>query len=192
MLRGVSLYSFNPDGTLRFFIEAARAQIEPDGDWDLSGVLRKQVQSGQVATDNPASLRWTPFLSTRQLHLLAMPPETMPPVALFAYVRELKHQHQQALLYEQTFWSMVAIPISLLGMVLISAPFVFGAQRSGSAGRQILIGALIGIVFLLIQQITGYLGLLLDINPAVSALTPSVVLLGLSAWLLERGHQRLA
>jgi lipopolysaccharide export system permease protein len=155
-------------------------------------VLRKQIQNGQIATDRPASLRWTPFLSTSQLHLLAMPPETMPPIALFAYVHELKRQHQQALLYEQTFWSMVAIPISLLGMVLIAAPFVFGSQRSGSAGRQILIGALIGIVFLLIQQITGYLGLLLDLNAAFSALAPSVLLLGLSAWLLERGHQRIA
>jgi lipopolysaccharide export system permease protein len=191
-LRGVSLYSFNPDGTLIFYVQAAHARIEPDGGWVLSDVLRKQVQNGQVETDHPDSFAWTPFLSTKQLHLLAMPPETMPPVALFAYVQALKRQHSPALRYEQTFWGMVAIPISLIGMVLIAAPFVFGSQRSGSAGRQILIGTLLGIVFLLVQQITGYLGLLLQFNPAVSALAPSVLLLGLGVWLLERGHQRLA
>ena len=191
-LQGINLYRINPDGTLQSAIQAAQARIAPDGSWALTGIVRDQVQNGQIATDQPARLVWTPFLSTRQLRLLAMPPQTMPPVALYAYVRQLKQEHAQARLYEQTFWSMVAIPISLIGMVLIAAPFVFGPQRSGSAGRQILIGALLGIVFLLVQQITGYLGLLLDFNPAFSALAPSLALLALGAWLLARGHEHLA
>jgi lipopolysaccharide export system permease protein len=191
-LQGIALYRFNADGTLQSTIEAGQARIAPDGSWALSAITRSQVQNGQITTDQPASLDWTPFLSTQQLRLLAMPPQTMPPVALYAYVRQLKQEHAQARLYEQTFWSMVAIPISLIGMALIAAPFVFGPQRSGSAGRQILVGALIGIVFLLFQQITGYLGLLLDLNPAFSALAPSLALLAFSAWLLGRGHERLA
>ena len=191
-LQGINLYRINPDGTLQSAIQAAQARIAPDGSWALTGIIRDQVQNGQITTDQPARLVWTPFLSTRQLRLLAMPPQTMPPVALYAYVRQLKQEHAQARLYEQTFWSMVAIPISLIGMVLIAAPFVFGPQRSGSAGRQILIGALLGIVFLLVQQITGYLGLLLDFNPAFSALAPSLALLALGAWLLARGHEHLA
>ncbi len=191
-LRGVNLYSFNPDGTLQCFVQANHAEIEPNGDWKLTGLIRKQIRDGQVTTDAPASLDWTPFLSTRQLHLLATPPETMPPIALFAYVRALQRQHSPSLLYAQAFWSMVAIPISLLGMALIAAPFVFGSQRTGNAARQMLIGALLGIVFLLVQTITGYLGLLLGLNAAVAALAPSILLLALSAWLLERGHERLA
>jgi lipopolysaccharide export system permease protein len=190
-LQGIALYRFNADGTLQSTIEASQARIAPDGGWALSAITRSQVQNGQIATDHPAQLNWVPFLSTQQLRLLAMPPQTMPPVALYAYVRQLKQQHAQTRLYEQTFWSMVAIPISLIGMALIAAPFVFGPQRSGSAGRQILIGALLGIVFLLVQQITGYLGLLLDLNPAFSALGPSLALLALGAWLLGRGHEHL-
>ncbi len=190
-LRGISLYGFNPDGTMRFYLQARQAQIAPDGNWILSDVLRKEIQNGAITTDHPTRLDWTPFLTTRQLHLLAMPPETMPPIALFAYVRALDRAHQPSLRYAQSFWSMLAIPVALVGMALIAAPFVFGAQRSGSAGRQILVGMLLGIVFLLIQQITGYLGLLLQLDPAVSALTPAVALLGLGAWLLERGHQSL-
>lgn len=191
-LQGINLYRINPDGTLQSAIQADQARIAPDGSWALTGIIRAQVQNGQITTDQPARLVWTPFLSTQQLRLLAMPPQTMPPVALYAYVRQLKQEHAQARLYEQIFWSMVAIPISLIGMALIAAPFVFGPQRSGSAGRQILIGALLGIVFLLVQQITGYLGLLLDFNPAFSALAPSLALLALGAWLLARGHEHLA
>lgn len=190
-LHGVTIFSFGPGGTLRSLIQAEDAAPRPDGTWKLSGVTRNVITSGQAATDHPATLNWKPILSTRQLKLLAIPPETMPPLALYAYVRQLKHQHQEAQVYEQTFWSMVAIPLSLIGMALIAAPFVFGPQRSGGAGRQIVIGALLGMVFLLVQQITGYLGLLLAVNPAFSALAPSILLVVLGGWLQERNHIRL-
>ncbi len=190
-LHGVAIFTFGPEGTLTSLVQADNAMPQPDGSWTLSDVTRNLITAGQTVRDNPATLSWKPFLTTRQLQLLAIPPETMPPLALYTYVRQLKQQHQEALVYEQTFWSMVAIPLSLIGMALISAPFVFGPQRSGGAGRQIVIGALLGMVFLLVQQITFYLGLLLAVNPAVSALAPSILLLVLGGWLLERDHVKL-
>ena len=191
-LTGIGLYTLAPDGTLLSFIAADRATIEPDGRWALTGVIRKQIRDSGTITDFPGLLLWKPFISPRQLQLLTMPPQMMPPLTLFAYVHALKRQHQQAILYAQAFWSMVAVPIALFGMALIAAPFVFGTRRSGTAGRQILVGGLIGIVFLLVQQIIGYLGILLALDPAASALAPSVVLAGSGAWLLDRGHERLA
>lgn len=191
VLHGVSIFTFKPKGELHSFIEADTAEPQPDGTWKLSGVTRDVIANGQTQEDTPASLSWTPFLTTKQLKLLALPPETMPPLALYSYVRLLKHQHQEALRYEQSFWNMVAIPLSLIGMAIIAAPFVFGPQRSGGAGRQIVIGALLGMVFLLVQQITGYLGLLLAVNPAFTALAPSILLLLLGGWLLERNHIKL-
>lgn len=190
-LHQVSIFNFGPDGALRSLIQADNAVPQPDGSWALSGVTRNLITNGQTQTQTLPTLSWKPFLSTQQLQLLAIPPETMPPLALYSYVHQLKQQHQEALVYEQTFWSMVAIPVSLIGMALIAAPFVFGPQRSGGTGRQIVIGALLGMVFLLVQEITFYLGLLLAVNPAVSALAPSVVLLLLGGWLLERQHLRL-
>jgi lipopolysaccharide export system permease protein len=185
-LRGLSAYSFNPDGTLQTYLQASRAQIKANGPWVLSDVLRKHVQGGRIVTEHSTSLNWNPFLSSRQLRLLAMPVGTMPPVALYIYVQQLKRLHEPAELFDQAFWGMVAIPFSLIGMVLIGAPFVFGSQRAGSAGRQIVIGSLLGIVFVLGQQISGYIGLLFDFSPAICALAPSVLLLGLSLWLLDR------
>ena len=61
MLHGVSLYAFDPSGGLRLYIQAARAQIAPGGSWTLSGVIRKTLHNGQIQTDRPASLDWTPF-----------------------------------------------------------------------------------------------------------------------------------
>lgn len=190
-LRGLSVYSFGPDGTLENYLQAERAQIEPDRHWLLTDVLRKYPQGGRIVTDHLQSLNWTPFLSERNLQLLALPVGSMPPVALYRYVRHLKRLDEPTQLYEQAFWSMVAIPLSLIGMTLIAAPFVFGSQRAGTAGRQIVVGALLGIIFVLGQQITGYVGLLLDLHPAFFALAPSVLLLVLGVWMMDRGETGL-
>lgn len=191
-LLGVEIYVFDDDGALQTSLQAARADIEPDGTWLLTGVRRTRLVAAQFVADQPAAVPWHAFLSARQVRLLTLPPETMPPVALYEYIQQLGRLHQQALRYQQIFWTMVSIPLSIIGMVLISAPFVFGSQRSASAGKHLLVGTILGIVFLLTQQITGYLGLLLEMNPMVSALAPSLLLLGLGARLLQRGHERLA
>ncbi len=191
MLLGIEIYDFDDDGTLQTYLHADRATIEPNGTWLLTGVQRTQVISSQFVTEQLPSTPWNSFISARQVQLLTLPPETMPPIALYEYIQQLKQLHQQAIRYKQQFWTMVSIPLSIIGMVLIAAPFVFGSQRSASAGRQLLIGTILGIVFLLSQQITGYLGLLLDLNPALSALAPSLLLLGIGWYLLQRAHDTL-
>jgi lipopolysaccharide export system permease protein len=45
---------------------------------------------------------------------------------------------------------------------------------------------MIGIVFSLVQQITTYLGLLLNLNPALTATVPSVLLMALALYLFRR------
>lgn len=185
LMHGISIFTFAPNGALTSYISADSAIPQEDGTWELSGVTRYNIKNMQTNMSFQNHMVWKPFITTRQLNLLLLPPETMPPLALYAYIRELKHQHQKALIYEETFWNMVALPLSLLGMTLIAGPFVFGLQRSGGAGRQLLIGALIGMSFILIQQITGYFGLLLALRPALCALAPSLLLLAIGLWCLE-------
>lgn len=178
-IHGISIFTFTQQRTLKSMIEAESATVKPDDTWQLNNVSLRTVINGQITSTSVKTLTWKPFLTTRQLNLLSLPPQTMPPLALYHYVRQLRHQHQGALIYQQTFWNMIAVPFAIIGMTLIASPFVFGSQRSSSAGRQIIIGALIGMSFILTQQITSYLGLLLAISPAFSALAPSILLLAI-------------
>ena len=54
----------------------------------------------------------------------------------------------------------------MLAMILIAAAFIFNSVRARGAGQQIIIGGIIGVGFLFLQQITSYLVLLLDLDPA--------------------------
>jgi lipopolysaccharide export system permease protein len=75
---------------------------------------------------------------------------------------------------------------------MIAIPFAFESPRRQSYGSQIMIGAAIGIVFSLSQQIADHLALLLALNPALSALAPSLLLMALALHLLCRAYNPVA
>ena len=182
----IDVYEFNANGTLAQYLHADRADLRPDGRWLLADVIRKRLLNGVFQTSRLAALDWQPFLSPRQTQLLRLPPDSMPPIALYQYIRSLRQRHLQALLYEQEFWLKVDLPLLTIAMVLISFVFVFRPSRTQNTGSQIAIGAGFGVVCSLGQEIAGNLNLVLGLNPAVAALAPSVLLMVLAASLFRR------
>jgi lipopolysaccharide export system permease protein len=182
----IYVYEFAPSGELQTLIQADHAEVRPDGTWLLEGVSRKQFSTSAVKTERLQSLPWRAFLRPRQASLLTLPPESMQPVELYQYVRELQRRHQPVARYAQELWTKINLPLAIAAMIMTAAPFVFGTLRKQSIGQYVMIGTMIGIVFSLIQQITLYVGQLLDVSPALTATLPSIVLMALAAYLFRR------
>jgi len=182
----IYLYEFTVSGELQTLIQADHAEVRPDGTWLLEGVSRKLFSDNRIETDRLSSLAWRPFLRPRQASLLILPPESMQPIELYQYVRELGRRQQPAGPYAQALWAKIDIPLAMAAMIMIAVPFVFGPLRTQGTGQRMIIGAMIGIVFSLIQQITTYLGQLLNLSPALTATVPSVLLMALALYLFRR------
>ena len=182
----IYLYEFAESGQLQTLIQADHAEVRPDGTWLLEGVSRKQFGSGNIETDRLQSLPWHSFLRPRQASLLTLPPESMQPVELYQYVRELQRRNQPVARYAQELWTKIDLPLAFAAMIMTAAPFVFGTLRKQSIGQYVMIGTMIGIVFSLLQQITLYLGQLLNVSPALTATAPSIVLMALAVYLFRR------
>lgn len=185
---GIDIYAFAADGSLSRIVHAKRAELRPDGTWLLAGVRRKIIAGSTVRSERLASLPWRPFLSSAQIRLLRLPPAAMPPVGLFRYVRHLRRENLPGLRYEQALWRQISLPLSMVAMILASAPFVFAPARNQGVGQKIAIGAVIGVVFSLVRQLSGHLTFLLDLAPAVTALAPPLLLI-LSAYLYQRANR---
>ncbi len=174
---GIDIYAFKDDNSLASLIHADKAVIGRDGTWLLSGVSRKHVEQSILRTDRLMSLSWHSFLSPQQLRFLNLPIDSIPPVALYAHIQTLERLHESATRYQEAFWAKVSIPVSIIAMILIVTPFLFGAVRLQNMARSLTLGVGFGIVFSLVQQILGHLGLLLNLNPALTALTPPLAVL---------------
>jgi lipopolysaccharide export system permease protein len=183
--RDIGIYTFAADGELKSFTHADSATID-DRNWRLNDVVRTQLLTPEVQTEHLATLPWPSFLSSHQVQLLILPPDSMPPLELYRYIHDLKRENHQAARLEQAFWTKVSIPLSMAAMVMVAVPFVFGPPRARSAGQRIAIGAAVGIVFSLTQQLTSLTGLLLDLSPAFAAMAPSALLLAFTFYLSRR------
>jgi lipopolysaccharide export system permease protein len=182
----IYLYEFAASGELLEFTQADHAEVRPDGTWLLEDVSIKRFSGTRIETDRLASVLWHSFLRPRQASVLILPADSMQPIELYQYVRDLERRGQPAARYAQELWAKIDIPLAMAAMILIAAPFVFGPLRSQGTGQRMMIGTMIGIVFSLVQQITTYLGQLLNLNPALTATTPSVLLMALALYLFRR------
>jgi len=68
----------------------------------------------------------------------------------------------------------------------MAIPFVFGPLRVVSAGWRTMVGAMVGIAFHLSNQIAGNVGLLFELHPAVTTMTPVAAVLGVAIVLLRK------
>ena len=122
------------------------------------------------------------------IEVISIKPKSLSAWGLYKYVNYLKENELNSSSYEMVLWSKIILPFSTGVMVFLSIPFVFGSLRSVGVGQRILIGTLIGIGFYIINQMFSYVGLVYKVNPALSAILPTVVFFALGIRMLRRIH----
>jgi lipopolysaccharide export system permease protein len=151
---------------------------------DDQGRLQKflHARQGSVQDNN----QWLLELSAEQVGILELPPDSLSISDLYDYVRGLKERGQNAERYALSFWQKISLPLTNLAMMLVALTFIFGHRREITAGRRIILATTVGIVLYLLNQIIGYLGLLLNLHPALTTIGPVLIIFCLSLWLLGR------
>lgn len=184
-LGGITIYSFDDQHHLQRMLVAHTADYR-DGRWVLHDILSNTLSWDGVSSRHIASEPWETRLSPDLLGVVTVKPNTLSIAGLYDYVKYLRENGLDAAVYEQALWGKLAAPLVTGVMVFLSLSFVFGPLRSVSIGHRILVGTLVGIGFHLSNQMFGYLGLVAGINPALSALLPLLLALGLGIWLIRR------
>lgn len=186
---GIDLYEFKPDGQLRISIHANHAEVGNNSrKWSLIDVTYKELIDGNMVSQHLPELDMGPFWSRDELPVLTMSTAGMSLSGLFEYIRHLADTGQRTERFELAFWRKITIPLAAGIMVLLATPI--GAEpnprRRTAFGRRIAIGSIIGIIFYLGTRIIHSTGLLLELNIALITLSPILILLAASVFLLYR------
>lgn len=181
----LDIYEGDEKGGLRAFIHAREADIHSNKRWVLKDIRKKVIEEQRITTYNLPTMDLNSFLSTEQVNILALPPDSLSPSDLYQYIQALRQRGQNADTYVLALWQKLAVPLTTGAMVLLSLPFVFGPPREKSIGLRITVGAMVGIGFYLANQIIGYMGLLLELHPALTTLAPVAAILWIALWRLR-------
>ncbi|MBL8314611.1 MAG: LPS export ABC transporter permease LptG [Rubrivivax sp.] len=194
-MSGIRIYEFDPTGHLSTRIEANEARVGEGGTWTLSHARtmhwpapRAEAPSA-LRVEQHATLKWPSTLTLGMVTAAVLPVGTMTTAELWRFSRHLSTQEQAAEGHQIQFWKRALYPLACLVMVALALPFAYTHARAGSVSLKVFGGIMLGISFVLLNNLAGHMGLLRGWTPWVAAATPSLIYLGLSmaafAWLVR-------
>jgi len=195
-LEGIRIFEQDSDGRLRTRIDARRARVDADSVWQLADVERtdwptpEQAAAGaEVRVQRHATVRWPSSLSASVVAAAVLPLSTMSTAELWRYSAHLGDQEQASQRQEILFWKRALYPFACLVMVALALPFAYLHARAGGLSLKVFGGIMLGISFVLLNNVSGHLGMLRNWAPWVAASAPGLVYLALSlaafTWLVR-------
>ena len=205
-LSGVKIYEFDPSFRLRSVVTAASASYTGENTWTLSDVRETRFSNSVPLADQDAltfgqstSLVHTRTAPTMELVSEITPrlvtvagsrPERMSAKELALYNRHLAENRQDSEAFEIAFWKKLFDPLAIFVLMALALPFAYLQTRSGGVSRKIFSGIMIGLGFILLNQLFSHLGKLSSVMPAMfTAAAPSLLFLALALgalWWVER------
>ena len=181
----VRVYEFGPHGDLLSRTTAARARVDRGGQWSLEDVRVSRWVSdaaGQVHSEDQhvAQMTLRGGLSSDVVAAAMLPVKTMSTAALYTYMSHLSEHEQAAQRYEIQFWKKALYPFACLVMMALALPFAYLRARAGGVSLKVFGGIMLGISFVLLNNVSSHLGLLRQWNPWIAASMPSEIYLMLS------------
>lgn len=173
----IEIFHFTPEHALSQYIWAERADLQSAERWQLHDVTVKRWTDGQQSVEHLDSLTWPSIVSGKRLSEVSLPPESLSARQLRHYVEFLQHSGQSAGQYQVALWQKLGTPLLTLAMILFAVPFTFAHSRSAGLAGKLAVGALVGLLVYMANQILVNLGILLAFAPLAVGLLPSVVLL---------------
>ena len=153
--------------------------------WQLEAVERtdwptpEQAAAGSAVTvQRSASMRWPSTLTASVVAAAVLPVSTMSTAELWRYSAHLGDQEQASQRHEILFWKKALYPFACLVMVALALPFAYLHARAGGVSLKVFGGIMLGISFVLLNNVSGHLGMLRDWAPWVAAATPGADLPG--------------
>jgi lipopolysaccharide export system permease protein len=182
----IEVFRYAPNLLLESYIFARSADVRSDGTWLLNDVRIKEWHGTTETFRQVEQMPWHSMFSDRRLKELTLPTESFSIEQLHRYIQFLQGSNQPSAEYEVAFWQKLGRPILTLAMILFAVPFTFAQQRSPGLGGRLALGALIGLLIYVSNQIIVSLGLLLASDTMLTTLMPSLVLLGIALILVLR------
>jgi lipopolysaccharide export system permease protein len=181
----IYIYEFDAANRLRSSTHASRASYV-DRKWLLEDLRQTILDDAVVRSRTMERAAWESMLDPEMINLVVVEPQYLTMVGLARYISHLRQNAQNTQRYEQALWTKLVRPLTILAMIVLAVPLVRGHARFNVIGQRVFAGALIGVVFHIVDQAAGHVGVVYGVPAALSAAAPTLLLVGILAYLLRR------
>lgn len=182
---GIYLYEFDARNRLRTSTYAQTAQYS-GGQWLLSNIGQTTFAEDQVQVRRIARAAWESLLKPEIIGMVIIDPNSLSLWDLANAILYLRKNGENTQRYELALWSKLVYPLATAAMVFLAITMVFASARVASVGARVLVGSLVGVLFHIVSQAAGNIGVVYNLSPALCVPTPTVLILGAGMLLLRR------
>ncbi len=184
-LREIYIYEFDDLNRLKSSTYAESARYVGQ-DWILQNISRTEMDDEGLRARHLDEAPWDSRLKPELLAMVTIEPKSLDVLSLVRYTRFLSRNGEDSERYQHALWTKLTYPLATVVMVLLAVPMVLRANRSVTVGQRVLVGALIGLGFHLLNQAAGHLGVVYEVPPFLSAAGPGLLMLLVAGALLAK------
>jgi lipopolysaccharide export system permease protein len=196
-LRNIQIFEFDDTHSEKRRITAQSGRVSEQGTWDLKNVAiitwpnvpSKDNSTATVISKILLEMSWASSLPASVVNAAVLPDWSLSTFELFRYISHLTDNEQTAQRYELKFWKRALYPLACLVMIGLALPFAYLHARSGGISLKVFGGIMLGISFILLNNVAAHLGLLKNWTPWLVAATPGLIYLAASlaafGWLVR-------
>ncbi len=186
--RQIEIHQFDDSGRMLMALKAKTA-LPKDGGWLLKSVQQSVFETDRVLRQTHSDWYYRGGLSEDLLSSLVIDPGQMSLMDLAGYIRFLEDNAIDTSVESLAFWRKLYVPVTLLVMALLALPFVSGSRRQGNVGQRLVMGILLGLVFVMLDKLLIQLGLQWRLPAALNALMPTALFALLTIYMLRRSER---
>jgi lipopolysaccharide export system permease protein len=183
----IYIYEFDKSNQLKSSLYAKHAEYNEDR-WMLHDILKTEISEEKIINNHYETVEWKALLNPEVINLVTIKPQYLSVYGLISYIDYLKANNQSSKQYVQAFWSKLINPFAILAMILLSICVVRCEGRPMGLGQRVFIGALLGITFHLVNQVTGHLGIVYGVPAFISVCLPTILVLAYIYYTLKKRY----
>ncbi|MFI3256540.1 MAG: LPS export ABC transporter permease LptG [Psittacicella sp.] len=185
-LEYIRTYTFNNNHELISKRLITYANYKGNNNWEIHNYTTYNITPTKVTKIYNTKGMWRLNLKPKDLMYIGLEANQLSITNLYRYANYLKSTNQSYKSFYLSFWQELANPLSIIVMMLLGVSFVFGSLRSVGVGLRIVLGILVGFLFYVVNSIFGLVSLVYGFNAIASSFLPSLIVLGISIYLLLR------
>ena len=184
----VAVFELNQNYSLLRHIEAERASAHADKQilvlqdaeiltfGDKNRIERQYAEQLQIPFTMSALVQTMPE---------SLKHEHMNLYQLHSYINFLKRNELNADTYELALWTRFSTMLSILVVILLAIPWIFGSVQSATVGKRFFVAILLGLAYVITGRIFANLSISYDLAAWLGAFSPVILFSLLGFYLLK-------
>ncbi|OGT47720.1 MAG: LPS export ABC transporter permease LptG [Gammaproteobacteria bacterium RIFCSPHIGHO2_12_FULL_41_15] len=181
---GILVYDFI--GTKLQRIISAKKGVAQERFWDLQQVSELDFTGKKIQQRYLGHVNINMVFNPNLLQIGQVDPTQESMWVLYQNIKYRMRAGLNSSQLEFAFWERFFRPITVLVMICLGIPFVFGSLRDATMGSRVLTGIILGFGFYSMNQFFGPFSLIYPVPPLLAAVLPTILFAAIGVFLLLR------